>query len=76
MIEVVGNHNDGEAFIELLESFIELLFRTVVEVIGWFIKDKELFTGDDGAGEENFLTLTTREITKTFIAKILNVESV
>ena len=47
----------------------------IVKIIGWFIENEELFAGDNSAGEENLLALTTRESTEARFLEALNVES-
>ena len=75
VVEVVSNHQDGEAIlIESLNNCVKFVTAGLVEIIGRFVEDEEFFGGDDGAGKEDFLALATREGGKTDGAKIGDAE--
>ena len=39
--QVVRNHHDGHAAVELSENFVQLFFKTVVHKVGGFIQNQQ-----------------------------------
>lgn len=69
VVEVVGDHNDGEflGLVEGEEVLIERLFGGEVEVVGWFVKNEDGGSGAERAGKEDFLALAAREIAEVLV---------
>ena len=60
--EIVGHQDDREVTVELLQQLEEVLLHLLIEAGGGFVQEQELRVGYEGAGEQDALPLSTREV--------------
>jgi len=71
--EIVGHEDDREMPVEFLQQLEEVLLHLLVEHSCGFVQEQEFGFGDESAGEQDPLSLSTREVRKWSCSEVLEV---
>lgn len=73
--DVVRNHHNRHAAVQLMEHVVELLFELVVDEVGRLVEYQQPRVGDDGPAEQRPLHLSARDFANRVVRHLTDARS-